>query len=135
MAQTKQQIQAMPAGPSTSPRHRFGQNFMIDRNLVALVAEAGQIAPADLVIEVGPGTGTLTEELLARSQNVIAVEIHQQSPTSTDVSFDLELRATEALPQGPSASLVAPANHGVSNSRGMFSRWMMAGSARTSPPV
>ena len=48
---------------------------MIDRNLVTLVAEAGQIAPADLVIEVGPGTGTLTEELLTRSHNVIAVEI------------------------------------------------------------
>ncbi len=75
MAQTKQQIQAMLAGASTAPRHRFGQNFMIDRNLVALVAEAGQIAPSDLVIEVGPGTGTLTEELLHRSQNVVAVEI------------------------------------------------------------
>jgi 16S rRNA (adenine1518-N6/adenine1519-N6)-dimethyltransferase len=75
MAQTKQQIQAMLAGASTAPRHRFGQNFMIDRNLVALVAEAGQIAPSDLVIEVGPGTGTLTEELLSRSGNVVAVEI------------------------------------------------------------
>lgn len=75
MAQTKQQIQAMLAGASTSPRHRFGQNFMIDRNLVALVADAGQIAPGELVIEVGPGTGTLTEELLSRSQNVVAVEI------------------------------------------------------------
>lgn len=75
MAQTKQQIQAMLAGASTAPRHRFGQNFMIDRNLVTLVAEAGQIAATDLVIEVGPGTGTLTEELLSRSRNVIAVEI------------------------------------------------------------
>lgn len=75
MAQTKQQIQAMLAGASTAPRHRFGQNFMIDRNLVTLVAEAGEIAQTDLVIEVGPGTGTLTEELLSRSANVIAVEI------------------------------------------------------------
>ena len=42
--------------------------------------------------------------------NVIAVEIHQQSATSTDVSFDLELRATEARPPLPSVTLVAPAN-------------------------
>jgi 16S rRNA (adenine1518-N6/adenine1519-N6)-dimethyltransferase len=75
MSQTKQQIQAMLSEASTSPRHRFGQNFMIDRNLVSLVADAGEIQAGDLVIEVGPGTGTLTEELLARTPQVIAVEI------------------------------------------------------------
>ena len=75
MSQTKQQIQALLAQAAMSPRHRFGQNFMIDRNLVATVAQAGEIAPADLVIEVGPGTGTLTEELLARCQHVLAIEI------------------------------------------------------------
>lgn len=57
------------------PRHRFGQNFMIDQNLVRLVAEAGHIAPGELVIEVGPGTGTLTEELLGCGARVLAVEI------------------------------------------------------------
>jgi len=57
------------------PRHRFGQNFMIDQNLVRLVAQAGQIAPGELVIEVGPGTGTLTDELLERGARVLAVEI------------------------------------------------------------
>ena len=76
MAQTKHEIQAMLAGAGTSPRHRFGQNFMIDQNLVRLVAEAGQISVGDVVIEVGPGTGTLTEELLRSSASrVIAVEI------------------------------------------------------------
>src|SRR3954447_22859559 len=75
MAQTKQQIQALLADAGSSPRHRFGQNFMIDGNLVRVVADAGQIVPGDLVIEVGPGTGTLTEELLARGADVIAVEI------------------------------------------------------------
>ena len=57
------------------PRHRFGQNFMIDRNIVRLVADAGEIAAGDCVIEVGPGTGTLTEELLDRGARVVAVEI------------------------------------------------------------
>ncbi|MGB7157745.1 MAG: rRNA adenine N-6-methyltransferase family protein, partial [Tepidisphaeraceae bacterium] len=75
MAQTKQQIQALLADAGSSPRHRFGQNFMIDGNLVRLVADAGMIAPGDVVIEVGPGTGTLTEELLSRGADVIAVEI------------------------------------------------------------
>lgn len=75
MAQTKQQIQALLAHASSHPRHRFGQNFMIDQNLVRIVADAGQIEPDDLVIEVGPGTGTLTEELLARGADVLGVEI------------------------------------------------------------
>ena len=75
MAQTKTQIQSMLASAGTEPRHRFGQNFMIDQNLVRLIADAGMIGPTDTVIEVGPGTGTLTEELLARAGRVIAVEI------------------------------------------------------------
>src|SRR4030095_8150613 len=75
MAQTKSEIQSLLAGANTHPRHRFGQNFMIDQNLVRLIADAANLAAGDLVIEVGPGTGTLTEELLARGVEVIAVEI------------------------------------------------------------
>ncbi len=57
------------------PRHQFGQNFMIDQNLVRLIADAASIAPEDTLIEIGPGTGTLTEELLSRGASVTAVEI------------------------------------------------------------
>jgi len=74
MAQTKRQIQSLLADAGATPRHRLGQNFMIDANLVRIVADAGMIASGDLVIEVGPGTGTLTEELLAKAQ-VLVVEI------------------------------------------------------------
>jgi 16S rRNA (adenine1518-N6/adenine1519-N6)-dimethyltransferase len=75
MAQTKHEIQSLLAGAGTEPRHRFGQNFMIDQNLVRLVADAGLIEAGDLVVEVGPGTGTLTEEILSRGAEVLAVEI------------------------------------------------------------
>jgi 16S rRNA (adenine1518-N6/adenine1519-N6)-dimethyltransferase len=76
MAQSKHQIEALLAeAGSNGPRHRFGQNFMIDQNLVRLVAEAGRVERDDLVVEVGPGTGTLTEELLERSDQVVVVEI------------------------------------------------------------
>ena len=74
MSQTKHEIQALLAAANTEPRHRFGQNFMIDQNLVRLVADAGEIESNDIVIEVGPGTGTLTEELLGRAARVIAVD-------------------------------------------------------------
>jgi 16S rRNA (adenine1518-N6/adenine1519-N6)-dimethyltransferase len=73
--QTKQQIQSLLAQAGLSPRHRFGQNFMIDQNLLRIVAEAGEPSPDDVIVEIGPGTGTLTEELLASGARVIAVEI------------------------------------------------------------
>jgi 16S rRNA (adenine1518-N6/adenine1519-N6)-dimethyltransferase len=75
VAQTKHEIQALLDDANSHPRHRFGQNFMIDQNLVRLVAEAGQLSADDVAIEVGPGTGTLTQELLARAGRVVAVEI------------------------------------------------------------
>ena len=53
--------------------------------------------------------------LLVAGSNVIAVELHQQSPTSTDISFNLELRATEAQAPTPSVTLTSPADGGVSN--------------------
>ena len=59
---------------------------------------------------------------LVMGTNVVAVEIHQQSPSSSDISFDLELRATEAQVGAPSVSLIAPANQSQSNvSAVMFS--------------
>jgi 16S rRNA (adenine1518-N6/adenine1519-N6)-dimethyltransferase len=75
MPQTLHEIRALLAAAGLAPLHRLGQNFMIDGNLVRLVAAAGQIEPDDLVIEVGPGTGTLTELLLASARQVIAVEM------------------------------------------------------------
>jgi 16S rRNA (adenine1518-N6/adenine1519-N6)-dimethyltransferase len=76
MAQTKKEIQEiLQTSGSDGPRHRFGQNFMIDQNLVRLVADAGDLKPGELVVEVGPGTGTLTEELLKTGADVLAVEI------------------------------------------------------------
>jgi 16S rRNA (adenine1518-N6/adenine1519-N6)-dimethyltransferase len=75
VAQTKHEIQDLLSQANSSPRHRFGQNFMIDQNLVRVIADAGQLTPDELAIEVGPGTGTLTEELLTRAGTVVAVEI------------------------------------------------------------
>ncbi len=53
--------------------------------------------------------------LLVAGTNVMAVEIHQQSASSTDVSFDLELRAVDNRPPPPSVSLTSPPTPGVTN--------------------
>ena len=75
MAQTKHQIESLLDRAGSRPRHQFGQNFMIDQNLVRSVADAGRLTTEDCVIEVGPGTGTLTEELFGRAGRVVVVEI------------------------------------------------------------
>lgn len=75
MAQSKKEIAAILSGAGVRPRRRLGQNFMVDRNMVRAVVEAGEVRAGDAVIEVGCGTGTLTEELLARGAQVLAVEI------------------------------------------------------------
>ena len=94
MAQTKQQIQATLAAAGMHPRHRFGQNFMIDGNLVRTIADAAAITPDDTVIEVGPGTGTLTEELLSRAGRVIAVEIDRDLAAQLRTNFSNESKFT-----------------------------------------
>src|SRR5437773_1315262 len=99
MAQSKHEIQTILAQASSGPRHRFGQNFMIDQNLVRIVADAGQIAPGDLVVEVGPGTGTLTEDLLARGADVVAVEIDRDLAGALRERFGL-LPAPPRTPAG-----------------------------------
>lgn len=75
MAQSKHEIESLLAASGSRPLQQFGQNFMIDQNLVRLVAEAGQLTADDCAVEVGPGTGTLTEELIDRAGSVISVEI------------------------------------------------------------
>ena len=75
MAQTKKDIQALLNAAGINPLKRYGQHFLIDGNLLRkLVATAG-VTRSDAVLEVGPGTGTLTEELLAHAGHVVAVEI------------------------------------------------------------
>lgn len=73
--QTLTEIRALLEGAGLAPRRRFGQNFLIDLNLMRKVVEAGDPQPADTVLEVGPGTGSLTELLLARDADVVACEV------------------------------------------------------------
>lgn len=58
-----------------TPRHRWGQNFLIDPNLQRFVAEAAELEAGDVVLEVGPGTGALTQLLCKAAGAVVAVEI------------------------------------------------------------
>lgn len=53
----------------------LGQNFLIDGNILKNISKAGEIIKEDLILEIGPGIGTLTEELALNAKKVVAVEL------------------------------------------------------------
>lgn len=73
--QTKREIQAVLAEAGIRPRKRFGQHFLIDGNLMRRLVEVAKVGPDDVVLEVGPGTGGLTDLLVELAGSVLCVEI------------------------------------------------------------
>lgn len=59
---------------------KLGQNFLIDNGIVQRIVQAAAIEPGELVLEVGPGIGTLTQGLAESGANIIAVEIDKRLP-------------------------------------------------------
>jgi 16S rRNA (adenine1518-N6/adenine1519-N6)-dimethyltransferase len=57
------------------PKKRWGQCFLIDRNILEKILEAGELRAEDQILEIGPGVGTLTTVFAERSGRVVAVEI------------------------------------------------------------
>ncbi len=56
----------------------FGQNFLCDEHYVEAIVDAAQITKDDVVIEIGPGIGTLTQLMCERAKHVIAIEIDKK---------------------------------------------------------
>ena len=57
-----------------TPARRLGQHFLTDANILRKIVDALDPAPTDVVLEIGAGKGSLTQQLLARGLRVIAVE-------------------------------------------------------------
>ena len=56
----------------------LGQNFLIDKNILAKIVQAAQVGPGDVVLEIGPGIGALTQALAEAGARVVAVEIDRE---------------------------------------------------------
>ena len=59
---------------------RLGQNFLVDRSVVQGIVDAAELSPADTVLEIGPGIGTLTQGLAETGARVVAVELDKKLP-------------------------------------------------------
>ena len=103
------------------PAKRLGQNFVIDPGTVRRIVALAALDPADTVLEVGPGFGSLTLGLLAAARRVVAVEVDpilaaELPRTVADVAPGLAPRLevvtadaarVTSLPGGPPTALVA----------------------------
>ena len=68
------QVRALLTRLDVHPRKVLGQNFLIDANVLRILLEHAALDADDQVLEVGPGLGVVTEQLLARVRHVVAVE-------------------------------------------------------------
>lgn len=71
---SKQELQFLIKKYHCQPRKEQGQHFLLDEDVVQKMADAAALTQRDTVLEIGPGFGILTQQLLSRAGNVIAVE-------------------------------------------------------------
>jgi 16S rRNA (adenine1518-N6/adenine1519-N6)-dimethyltransferase len=68
-------IQSLIKSNRVKVKKRFGQNFLIDDNILNKIIETAKIDKDTFVIEIGPGLGSLTERLIPKAKHVLAYEI------------------------------------------------------------
>jgi 16S rRNA (adenine1518-N6/adenine1519-N6)-dimethyltransferase len=105
------QIRALAARLGVTPTKTLGQNFVHDANTVRRIVAAAALEPTDVVVEVGPGLGSLTLGLLPAAAEVVAVEIDPVLAAALPETSGYDPRLTvvnaDALRVGP-AELGAP---------------------------
>jgi 16S rRNA (adenine1518-N6/adenine1519-N6)-dimethyltransferase len=80
-------------------KKEYGQHFLVDENILGVIGRLAELAPEDVVLEIGPGEGVLTRYLAARVRQVHAVEIDEtlarhleELPENVDVTYGDALR-------------------------------------------
>ncbi|MDG3007917.1 16S rRNA (adenine(1518)-N(6)/adenine(1519)-N(6))-dimethyltransferase RsmA [Paludisphaera mucosa] len=94
--QTQSYLRGLFARHGIAPRHRLGQNFLVDLNIHDLIVEQAAIEPGDMVLEVGPGAGALTALMAGKGARVLAVEIDP----------GMAALASEAIAAAPNARIL-----------------------------
>jgi 16S rRNA (adenine1518-N6/adenine1519-N6)-dimethyltransferase len=122
------EVRGLAAGLDLRPTKQRGQNFVIDANTVRRIVADSRITADDVVLEVGPGLGSLTLALLAVARRVVAVEIDptlaaalpatitDRAPDQAD-AFEVVLADAmriDVVPGPPPTALVANLPYNVS---------------------
>src|SRR6476620_3436727 len=121
-------VRSLAARLDVRPTKQRGQNFVIDANTVRRIVRTSGVGPDDVVVEVGPGLGSLTLALLETGARVVAVEVDPvlaaalpatiatYAPEQADHCTVVEADAmrVDALPGPPPTALVANLPYNVS---------------------
>lgn len=67
-------VRALLDSAGVRPSKALGQNFLVDANILRIIVDAAELTDQDRVLEIGPGLGVLTEQLLNEAGHVLAVE-------------------------------------------------------------
>ena len=78
----------------------LGQHWLTDRTALQSIVEAAQVSEGDQVLEIGPGTGTLTEILLEYSANILALEFDHEAIKPLEKRFARQLDAQVHIEEG-----------------------------------
>ena len=74
------EVRELAARLDIRPTTQRGQNFVIDANTVRRIVRESGVGPDDIVVEVGPGLGSLTLALLEVADRVVAIEVDDRAP-------------------------------------------------------
>jgi 16S rRNA (adenine1518-N6/adenine1519-N6)-dimethyltransferase len=121
-------VRSLAAALDIRPTKQRGQNFVIDANTVRRIVRAADLGPSDVVVEVGPGLGSLTLALLGAASRVVAIEVDPVLAAALPSTVErfapehaerLEVVAADALrvtelPGPPPTALVANLPYNVS---------------------
>ncbi len=122
------EVRSLAAELDIRPTKQRGQNFVIDANTVRRIVRDSGITADDVVVEIGPGLGSLTLALLAVAQRVVAIEVDEKLATALPAtistyapeqaaSFEVVLAdalRVESVPGPPPTALVANLPYNVS---------------------
>lgn len=111
-----------------SAKYELGQNFLVNDDVVGRICALADLGPDDVVLEVGPGIGTLTSALLPRAAAVVAVEADADmrgplSVSTADYSERFALVEGDALRASPDRLAAALADLAVGG-RPLPNRWV-----------
>lgn len=107
---------ALLADLGIRPSKGMGQNFLFERGIVQKLVRAADVRPGETVVEVGPGLGILTEELLAHADRVVAVELDAELAVHLRATFGDDPRFSLVEDDALAADFgaIVPAGHGWS---------------------
>lgn len=83
--------------PSITAKKSLGQHFLNNPNIPRKMADAASVGAGDTVLEIGPGTGVLTRDLLSRGATVVAIEADRRAIDALQETFPGEIKAKKLV--------------------------------------